>query len=635
MKKSLSLVLSIVLLSTTFFWSSCLKTDEEGGWAKEDKESYDQVINIQDEIGDKLDDWLQSMDSLDAVEEAYQAFISSDNVSSATINSQGITVQYTNGIRGGLLLNPEDDNSGIEANEPFGNLMNKSGTGLKSLVNKRKMILINPHYWERYYYTDQVKSIDETNLAKVNMTLPTFYKDEEATVDRFTELSGYGIIQIYSHGLAWPKRDNITDVYLLTGEVVNEATSKKYWDELKTGNIPIMKTFYHPKYRKNVYFLSEEFIAKYNDFSNDTILFYGGFCYSFLGNWPDIIDEFADGAYTGHDWRVYTHKNANWCVNSLFNLTDTTAEQPITLNDWFNNTEVPKSYWNENDQRTVHLMYAGDGNLKLWDKEGVSLMVLSPDGKPVSQPGEPGVAYPFKCTVVSPVTNIEYSWDIGNGSAPVVASNTVNITWSETGNYLLQVTAINKDNGSVIGKASLNVVIGEMDTDLVTFMKTCNHVTVMFDKGSTLINYPYADINWIIEDMSWNGLSFSGTTTGISGSVTSIEGVLSGDGQKISFTVNKESTDISYNRHIKTMMKVANYPLIEFHPPGTFAGWANYEVDPPGDVSYVTDFTAEVTTDGNTTYFSMADFDWTQIDYLKVSFQSNRKITARVKNISE
>lgn len=632
MKKLLTLVLSIVLLFTTFFWSSCLKTDEEGGWAKEDKESYDQVINIQDEIGDKLDDWLQSMDSLDAVEEAYQAFISSDNVSSATINSQGITVQYTNGIRGGLLLNPEDDNSGIEANESFGNLMNKSGTGLKSLVNKRKMILINPHYWERSYYTDQVKSIDENNLAKVNMTLSTFYKDEEATVDRFTELSGYGIIQIYSHGLAWPKRENITDVYLLTGEIVNEATSKKYWDELKTGNIPIMKTFYHPEFRKNVYFLSEEFIANYNDFSNDTILFYGGFCYSFLGNWPDIIDGFADGAYTGHDWRVYTHKNANWCVNSLFALSDTTAEQPITLNDWFNNTEVPKSYWNENDQRTVHLMYAGDGNLKLWDdiSVSVSLIALSSDGTPVSNPGEAGVAYPFKCNVNTNISALEYIWDIGDGSSPVSAGNEVNITWSEEGNYILTVTVKNQNTDEEIGKAQLSVTIGESgNNDVIEFLSTCNTMACQFGPIGAFTFSPdyyggplYVSMN--PGNVVWSGLNFSGTKSENNGNTESISGSVSSDGQTVSYVAHLEHVSEFTNEIFQNFtITVSNLPLTLFDPdggsvesPSARYGWTyaaeNFQ-------QYVTSVEGyEV--DGEGTTHTITGVNWNSTDRLNFGF---------------
>jgi len=633
MKKPLLFSLGIFAICTLVFIGSC-QTDnpepEGGNWSEADKQSYDQVLTIQDEVGENLDDWFQSMDSLDAVQAAYEAFVNNADVSSATINSQGIAVQYANGMRGGLFLNPKDDKGevGVPMLYPEDD---SEENDLKSLVNQKKMILINPHYFERSYYTDQIYGITSGKLGKVGMELSTFYKNQEATVDRFTQLSGYGIIQIYSHGLAWPKQENITDVYLLTGETVSDATSKKYWDELKKGNIPVMKVS-----SSNKYLISPKFIADHNDFSNDTILFFGGFCYSFLGNWPDIIDEFADGAYLGFDWSVYTQKNANWSVNSIALMCDTSMTNPMTLEGWMQDPTVEKSYWNELDSRTVHIHYAGDGNLKLWEDEGVSLVALSSDGKPVSQAGEPGVGYQFKCIVNSPAANREYEWDIGDGTSPVTTQgNVVEITWNENGNYLLQVSAINKDNSSVIGKSTLNVTIGEIETGVVAFMKTCDVGTIDFDKGSTLINYPYADIIWSVENIGWNGLSFSGNTPISNGGFNSIEGTLSGDGQKISFTVHKETTDIGYDRDIMVSMTVTDYPLETFVPPGTFEGYAQYQVDPPGDVSYVTGFEAEITQDGYTNYFSIADFDWSKIDYLKTEFHPSQKTPGSLKVVNE
>jgi hypothetical protein len=608
----------IVLLTITVIIFSCNKSDDDpgSGWTDDDKASYQQVISVQDEIGNDLDGWLQTMDSLDAINQAYQAFISSENVSSATINSQGIAVQYANGMRGGLLLNPEDDNTGLRENKSLENLSYESGNGLKSMVSQRKMILINPHYWERSYFTDQIKSIDEGNLSKVDMTLSTFYKNEEATVDRFTELSGYGIIHIYTHGWAWPKRQNITDVYLLTGEVVNEATSKKYWDELKTGNIPIVKTAYLAHHRKNVYLISKEFVTNYNDFSKDTILFYGGFCYSFLGNWPDIIDEFADGAYTGYDWKVYTHKNANWCVNSLFNLSDTTADQPITLNDWFNSTEVPKSYWNSVDQRYVTIHYAGDGNLKLWDDVTVSLKALSPDGKPVTSPGEAGVSYPFKCTVNTNISTLEYLWDIGDGTNPATTQgNEVNITWGEEGSFQLSVTAKNKTTGASLGTAKLMVTIGNESNEIIDILKECNY-TVVYLYGSGAINHwNFLDCSWTIDDLlDWDGLNFSGSSQ-MNGLTKTITGNVSSSGQTINFTVTKEGTVLGYDMQIKIKMTVENYPIHSYQ-----YNQVEYKIDPPGGTSYVTNLEGFITSGGETNVLSTSDFNWGSLDEFRIYF---------------
>jgi len=613
---------TIVLLIIALLWSSCKKTDDEqaGNWTDEDKASYQQVINVQDEIGNNLDGWFQSMDSLDAINQAYEAFISNENVSSATINSQGIAVQYANGVRGGIFLRYKDDSGEVGEKLFPESFQDNLGNGFKSLVNQRKMILINPHYFERSYYTDQIKRIDELNLAKVGMELSTFYKNEEATVDRFTELSGYGIVHIYSHGWAWPKQENITDVYLLTGETANETTSAKYWNELKTGNIPVMKVA-----GPNKYLVSPQFIADHNDFSNDTILFYGGFCYSFLGNWPDIIDGFADGAYTGYDWSVYTHKNANWCVNSLFNLSDTTADQPITLNDWFNDTEVPKSYWNERDSRTVHIHYAGDGALTLWDDIQVRLIPLSPDGKPVSEPGEAGEAYPFRCEVVSSVTDLEFIWDIGDGSSPVSASNEVNITWSEDGEYELTVEVKDKSNGNAIGMATANVNIGTT-TEVADFVMSCNHCDFYLLPSSSIQftpEWPYSvsdPLTWYIDNLEWSGLNFSASGISESGWNYSISGTLASDGQKVSITAVSEKVTTAGITEDKFTLSVSDYPFEHYEHDTPFPDWVRYMALSDYQ-NYVTKFEGYIIRNGVT--YNVAGFNWNAVNDFAMLFSKD------------
>lgn len=613
-------ILALIILSVI---TACEKTEDElpDGWSEEDKASYEQAIGLQEQIGNNLDNWLQTMDSMSAIEQAYQSFLASEYVSSATINSQGITVQYANGMRGGLFINPKDEISETEEQMSLGPIVSEDDN-FKSLVNQRKMILINPHYFERSFYTDQVYSHSRNNLRKVNIDLSTFYKNTEATVDIFTQLSGFGIIQIYSHGMAWPKQENITDVYLLTGETANETTSKKYWSELKEGNIPVMKI----KGRHNNYFVSPQFIADNNDFTNDTILFFGGFCYSFLGGWPDIVEGFGDGAYMGYDWSVYTFKNANWSVNSIFNLSDTTANQPKTLNDWFVNSEIEKSYYSEINNRTVSIHYAGDGNLKLWDKEGVSLTTLSLDGSPVNQPGEVGVAYPFRCNVTSTATNLEYAWDIGDGSAPVVASNEVNITWSEEGSYLLSVTVKNKNSGALIGTATLTVTIGESNVDVTEFVTSCFKAGCTFRAG---IQYSLPDGLWDGLSVNsvpivWSGLSFSGiyeeNSSGIEKKYT-ISGSLSSDGQKVSFDAREEVEESYLNAKRDFSIRVVDYPLSIISEEGINDPYAAYGSPYTGNVEvqqYVSNFEGYYISNGET--YTVTGVEWDNVTMLCMMF---------------
>jgi hypothetical protein len=633
------LIQSLFFLSVALVVFSCKKSDDDhgAGWTDDDKASYQQVINVQDEIGNQLDDWLQSMDSLDAINQAYQAFTSNENVSSATINSQGIAVQYKNGIRGGLLIYTEDDDfedklslPDISANNPEGHL--------KSLVNPRKMILLNPHYFERNYLTDQIVQKTNLNLSRVGMALNPFYKNEEATVDRFTELSGYGIIHIYSHGWAWPSKHNITEVYLMTGEEANVNTSKKYWSDLTDGNIPVVKV----SSSSNKYFLSPQFIMDNNDFSNDTIMFYGGFCYSFLGNWPDLVHSFADGAYLGFDWRVKTFNNANWSVNSIALMSDTTKNQPMTLQGWFDDPGVAKSYWDNGDSRTTWIHYTGDGNLKLWDDVSVRLIPLSPDGAPVSVPGEAGTAYPFRCEVSSNSSDIEYIWDIGDGSSPVSASNEVNITWSEEGNYELSVTAKNNNSGVVIGTAKLNVTIGESGEDVTEFVTSCLKAGCTFKAG---IQYsPSGDNLWDglsvnSVPLDWSGLSFTGTyeetDMGMEIKYT-VSGSLSSDGQKVSFYAREEIEEPYLNAKRDFSITVSDYPLSIISEGDDYIDpYAAYGSPYTGNIDvqqFVSNFEGYYISNGIT--YTVTGVEWDNVTMLCMMFVKERNSRSRTSGLS-
>jgi len=622
MKKLILLVLSLILFTITLFWSACSKTKDEG-WTDEEKQSYEEVINLQDEVGNNLDDWFQTMDSLDAINEAYQLFVNSELTNSATINSQGIAVQYGNGMRGGLFLKGKKfdykkSTTEIPTDE-------SSDGNLKSIVNKRKMLQMDAAYSEFSYYTDQVHNKHESNLSKVGISITEYLKDDEVTLDRLTQLSGYGMIDMSSHGIAWPKETNITDVYYLSGETVSENSSKKYWDDLKTGNIPVMKVWYLNRVGK--YFVSPDFITKYNDFSKDTVYFYGGFCYSFLGGWPDIIDDFGDGAYLGFNWSVQGFHCANWDINSIALMSDTAKQEPFTLEEWMNDSGVEKSYWDAEDSKTVKIHYTGDGNLTLWGDISINLIAMSDDGTPVSEPGEAGEPYPFRCEVISNITELEYLWDIGDGSGPVSASNEVNITWSEDGQYVLKVDVKDKSNGTIIGTATADVQIG--DQNVKEFVSSCNQMIFRFGPRSALVwenersgdaTKDYGDFEWY-NNLVWSGLSFEGTLTADDNSYTNnVTGNISGDGQKVSFVAEQNSYDSNSDTHSYYKFTVENYPLDYFTPPTSGSGWASYSVEESQYIqNYVTAFEGR---EWDNSGYSMhiSGVNWEAITVLRIGF---------------
>jgi hypothetical protein len=630
MKRLFLLMLGISLFVGIFFCPACKKTDDPGtdtpDWTDEEQQAYEHVLNLQDDVSTKLDDWLTSMDSLEAINLAQQEFANDPAVTSATISIQGITVQYTNGIRGGIFINGKKFNykKGM-ATMPY-NKNIKTENNLNCIVNNRKMLLLDAANTEFSYYTDQVYSMSYQNLGRVGISITDYPRNSEVSLDQLSQLSGYGIIDLESHGLAWPKETNITDVYFLTGEEANVTTTKKYWDDLTKGSIPIVKMFTRKSTKKTMYYISADFIKKHNDFSQDTVLFYGGFCYSFLGDWPDIVDGFADGAYLGFDWSVESFHCANWDLNMLALLSDTTKEVPMNLEAWMNDTDVEKSYFDNEDNRTVHIYYTGDGTLRLWSKNKISLMALSPDGAPVSTPGKIDVAYPFRCVAESGSEYVKFFWDIGDGSAPVSASNEVNITWSEAGQYILEVEVVDYDDTS-LGTATLAVsIVEEGNNEVRDFVLTTNNAGCRFGPQTAVQFSPPATpggndyIGWNSE-IEWSGSSLSGISMGTGGNKVTFNGSISDDGQSINFVVDLEYvSEFTGNIFKKYTLTVSNCPFSYYGPDAYPYPEAGYSAFPPDIQNYVTNFSGYYVDEVAGTTHTVTGIDWSSIDKLTFVF---------------
>jgi len=188
--------------------------------------------------------------------------------------------------------------------------------------------------------------------------------DLDAGLDAYTHLSGNRIVHIYSHGWAWPHSWSIEEVYLMTGETWMESLYEKYWREFHSGDLPLVKELRGPA----KIFVSPAFIAAHNSFSNLGTLFYGGFCFSFLGSWPTVITEKAHAAgYMGFNWSVYTNWNAAWNQNLMKKMLDVDREISITPALWLSDESFPKQYWYDRGGFWVSVRYQGDPALRLVD----------------------------------------------------------------------------------------------------------------------------------------------------------------------------------------------------------------------------------------------------------------------------
>ena len=330
-------------------------------------EIYETILQPQELNAKLFEDLTTSMDTLAAMDSVLKVFLQDTLVEWGEVDEQGIAIQYKNGIRGGIFIDPLDspDSSGFVFKGL--NKENLNPTNYQNIIpGSKKTIFLNPSYWERKKYADILINNYNNNLPKVDFEKPVIYKNEEVTIDQLTKLSNYGIIHIYSHGWAWPKSTNIVEIYLLTGETWSDETVDNYIAELFGGDVTIVYTFND---KKNHFLVSPKFIATYNNFSNNSSLIYGGFCYSYLGDWPEImINTAGAGGYFGFDWSVYTNRNAKWNYELIKNLTDENNLSGNTTGDWINN-DMEKYYWSKKQNRYVSIEYYGYTDLALIEKD--------------------------------------------------------------------------------------------------------------------------------------------------------------------------------------------------------------------------------------------------------------------------
>ena len=327
---------------------------------------FTEVVEPQEENYTTLLNLLTEMDTMAAMDSVLQIFLQDTLVDWGEVGKQGIGIQYKNGIRGGIFLDPLDSPDSL-IEQTYFNKLPKEFENYKvnnTRPEAKKTIFLNPTYWERKYWADLIIQNYNDRLPAAGYEKPVVYKNSEVTIDKYKNLSGYGIVHIYSHGWAWPSEKDIKEVYLMTGESYSNATFENYVDDILNGDIPIVALR-----DNNTYWVSPEFIAKHNNFLADTTLIYGGFCYSYLGNWPGTMINTANaGGYFGFDWWVWTHHNAKWNLDLMMNLSDTSQNPPFTTSNWMN-SDFQKWYWNYEDDRPVYIKYLGYPDLSLVKEE--------------------------------------------------------------------------------------------------------------------------------------------------------------------------------------------------------------------------------------------------------------------------
>lgn len=368
--------------------------------------------------------------------------------------------------------------------------------------------MINPTYWERSEYAAPLIQYYLNNcFPKVGFDFPIHYLNWTGTLDIFSQLSGYGIIHIYSHGAAWPNNKNIQEVYLLTGESASDNTTKKYWNDIKSGNIFLGLTKVSNSETANVYWISEKFIASHNDFSKDTVLFYGGFCYSFLGGWDQLYKKFAKGSYFGFDWSVWTDMNANWAKSLIDSLCDTLRRPPYNPEKWMTGPNPAKSYYDNDDKKTVHIEYVGDATLTLWKESGKVETSPIINITPKTATGGGNV----KSDGGFPITSRGVCWSTSSNPT-VVDSHTTD--GNGTGSFTSDITGLTPNTPYYVRAYATNskgTMYGN-EVSFTTTIGTCPGIPTVSYGGTTYNTVQIGTQCWLKENLNI-GTMITGATT--------------------------------------------------------------------------------------------------------------------------
>jgi hypothetical protein len=359
-------LLSFLVFSLLIAWSCSKKGSEPD-------ESNGNVIETQDinefqaSNGKLLDSLLSSLDTATAKNRVLKSIQKNDSlVEWAQVNSQGIAIEYRSGRIGGIMIDPEDMAEGSDLSGRKIIRQPQTSLSARNIPNSRNTVFLCPIYSERRSYADAIIETANINLQNAGYDELDLHLDDSCGLERFTRIDGYGLIHIYTHSLAWPAKESVENVFVMTGDSVTEELDSKFSQDLKQGTVGV---FYVPG-RGNTYFIDATFFTANNDFSQEQSLVYLSFGFGFLAKWQDAV-RFGSkaGVCIGYNWRVFASKNKDWACEFYETMADTSAVKHYTVKEW--HESINSSYVDELEStpplpRLTQIQYYGVSDFSLW-----------------------------------------------------------------------------------------------------------------------------------------------------------------------------------------------------------------------------------------------------------------------------
>ncbi len=356
------------------------------------------LLQTIEEYGEQFDALLLTTDVAAAAEQVAAALAAEPEVEWAVGDAQGVALLFRNGMQAALLEDLQDEEPGIaEPPEELDELDLAQAKGVKDasaatmvrLPGAKKTIFLNPHNWERQAYATKIVQKGNARFDEVGMDRFVVYLGEQCTLDRLSELGAYGVVHFYSHGAPFPRRNNIQEVYLMTGEIADAVTTavlKDFglWGSVLQGRTKFKRAGDAEPAKHVMYFVSPRYLTEFNNFANARPLIYLGFCYSWRGSWQATLTRAGASDAVGFDWAVKTNWNAWWGRTLYHKLGDKSLDEPMTINGWYEllRARDRRSYVYTDDnktpddplddvQRTVTVYYDGAPDFTLWEREPV------------------------------------------------------------------------------------------------------------------------------------------------------------------------------------------------------------------------------------------------------------------------
>jgi hypothetical protein len=565
-----ALIFGVLLLMT---FSAC-KKEKNNPFDDEAKQAYEAVISLQEESLYVLAGFETTMDSAAAVQELAQWLRDTTLVESVVVSSQGLSVKYANGIWGGLLLDPKryDD-------QPVSAEYLKDRPAINSAGHPKNL----PISKKAFFLPASIGEFPNANIRQDNSWSNSFnnlgygYDNNTGAAVDLNCLAGIrelgSVLCLDSHGYAWPADNELSEVFFITGEKANLQSTTKFYQDILDHDILLLQFINEPA---STYCISPGFISKYNDFSQDTVLFYGGFCYSYLGNWPSLTDACASGTYFGFDWIVGSNKCTDWAIDLVDHLADQNAANPWTVEDWMTSSPIAKQYFNPDLNKTISIQYNGNGALTLWKPAQGNGTIISTasDGAPVNIPGYTCTDYILKCNLTGQLpSNLGYNWEFGDGSSSYYTVND-NLClyhhWPNAQSYTVRVTVTDISTDATI--CELTKVVNFVDPDYLPQLKAWNSLDVDFGPTESIhltsgtgmyVGYFYFQTHTFSTPLTWTDSSFYARNFFDNDhEITTMEGNVSSDGRILKHALFTKTKSYQGFLQEELYLEVTNLPIL-------------------------------------------------------------------------